>query len=134
MAGLSTGWAYLEDIELYGPPNKALAQILLGPGMYAIVAGYTAKVVSNYVTRQSGERYKDPKRQYRAGGHPPGATLQSLEASVEIGGFRNDRWTGQISVGVVYAGAGEYGRKKYAPYAGTANLRQALHGVLPNSP
>lgn len=135
MAGqLSAGYAYLEDIHLYGPPNEVLAEILIGPRMYSIVASYTAKVLSNYITRQGAEPYKDLKRQYRAGGHPPGQLLESVEAKIDIGGFKHDRWTGQISVGVVYGGAEEYGRKKYAEYAGNKNLRQALHGVLPHEP
>jgi len=134
MADLSNGYAYLEDIELYGPPNRVLAEILKGPRLYGIVAEYTAKVLANYVARQGGQPYKDLKRQRYQGGHTPGQLLESVEAQIDIGGFKRDRWVGQISVGVVYGGATEFGRKKYADYKGNRNLRQALHGVLPNNP
>lgn len=131
MAGLNVGYAYLEDIELYGPPNAALAEILIGAKMYAIVAEYTAKVLGNYVTRQSSSVKSTRHRKYRPAGQ---STLESLEMTVDIGGFKKDRWTGQITVGVEYALASEYGRKKYAPYAGNKNLREALYGVLPHRP
>lgn len=121
MADLNNGYAYLEDIELYGPPNVALAEILIGPRMYGIVAEYIAKVLSHYVTVQ--------------GAHSKSfALMESVEAKIDIGGYKRDRWVGQISVGVEYALATEYGRHAYAPYAGNKNLRSSLYAVLPHHP
>lgn len=135
MAALpNQGYAVLEDIELYGPPNRVLAQILVGPRMYGIVAEYTARVLANYVTRQAAQPYKDTKRRKYKGGHLPGQLLESVEMQVDVGGYKRDRWVGQITVGVQYAGATEYGRKKYAEYPGNKNLRDALTGVLPHNP
>jgi hypothetical protein len=125
-----------EDLELYGPPNPALANILLSTRMQAIVATNLAKVLSVFLALQAAEPYKDPGRQHRAGGHPPGQLMAETSASVDIGpvrpGMAPDRWTGQITVGVVYAGAEFYGRHSYAEYAGNRNLQQALRAVFPS--
>ena len=125
-----------EDIELYPYPNPALANILLGSRMQAIVATNLAKVLSVFLALQAAEPYKDPGRQYRAGGHPPGQLMAQTTASVDIGsaapGMPHDRWTGQITVGVEYAGAEFYGRHAYAEYAGNRNLQQALRAVFPS--
>lgn len=125
-----------EDINLYGPPNPALQNILLSGKMQTIVAKHVARVLSVFLTMQAAEPYQDPKRQFRAGGHPPGQLMQQTTASVDIGsaapGLPADRWTGQITVGVVYAGAEFYGRNAYAEYAGNRNLQAALRAVFPN--
>lgn len=124
-----------EDIRLYGPPNKALANILLSPGMQGIVADRLARVLSVFLSLQAAQPYKDLTRQYRSGGHPPGQLMQETTASVDIGsaapGLAADRWTGQITVGVGYAGAEFYGRHSYNPYPGNRNLQQALRAVFP---
>jgi hypothetical protein len=101
--------------------NPALTAILLGPRMYAIVGDYTARVIANYIVRQNPHTIS-------------GDLIESVEGSVGIGGFMGDRWVGQVTVGVVYAGATEYGRKKYAQYRGNENLRAALHAVLKYEP
>ena len=125
-----------EDLHLYGPPNEALAKILLSPRMQSIVAQRLAKVLSVFLTLQAAEPYQDPGRQYRQGGHPPGQLMEQTTASVDIGparpGLVSDRWIGQITVGVVYAGAEFYGRHAYAEYAGNRNLQQALRAVFPS--
>lgn len=130
---------YLEDprngrpgLWQYGPPNKAYAAILVGQRMYNIVADYTLQVGVSFVTRQAAETYRDPGRQHRAGGHRPGQIMQSVDVDVDLDG--NDRWVGQVTVGVVYAASEFYGRKKYAQYKGNNNLREALNSVLPHQP
>lgn len=126
-----------EDLNLYGPPNPALANILLSGRMQAIVAKGTVKVLSAFLVRQSTSQnpYKDPGRAARSGGHPEGQLMEQTKAEVIVGparpGLPDDRWVGQITIGVVYAGASTYGRHAYAQYAGTRNLQQALYSVYP---
>lgn len=133
---VSSNYLTFEDIELYPYPNPALANILLGAPMQAIVAKNLAKVLTVFLNLQASEIYRDPNRQYRAGGHPPGQLMAQTTASVDIGaafpGKAADRWTGQITVGVEYAGAEFYGRHAYAQYAGNRNLQQALRAVFPS--
>jgi hypothetical protein len=125
-----------EDIKLYGPPNPALANILLSAKMQSIVAKNVAKVLTIFLNLQAAEPYQDPGRQFRAGGHPPGQLMAQTSASVDVGsvfpGMPADRWVGQITVGVAYAGAEFYGRHAYAEYAGNRNLQQALRAVFPS--
>lgn len=125
-----------EDIHIFPYPNPALANILLSTKMQAIVAKNVAKVLTVFLNLQAAEVYQDPKRQYRAGGHPPGQLMAQTTASVDIGspapGAPADRWTGQITVGVEYAGAEFYGRHAYAQYRGNRNLQQALRAVFPS--
>jgi hypothetical protein len=125
-----------EDINIFPYPNPALANILLGSRMQAIVATNLAKVLTVFLSLQASEVYRDPKRQFRSGGHPPGQLMAQTSASVDIGaafpGKTADRWTGQITVGVEYAGAEFYGRHSYAQYAGNRNLQQALRAVFPS--
>lgn len=132
---VSSNYLTFEDIELYPYPNPALANILLGSRMQSIIAQGIAKILTVFLNLQAAEVYQDPKRQYRAGGHPPGQLMAQTTASVDVGsaapGKPADRWTGQITVGVEYAGAEFYGRHAYAEYAGNRNLQQALHAVFP---
>jgi hypothetical protein len=125
-----------EDIDLYPYPNPALANILLSARMQGIIAKGIAKILTVFLNIQAAEVYRDPKRQFRAGGHPPGQLMAQTTASVDVGsaapGKPADRWTGQITVGVEYAGAEFYGRKAYAQYAGNRNLQQALRAVFPS--
>lgn len=134
-----SNYVTFESIDLYPYPNPALANILLGPRMQAIVAKNLAKVLSVFLTIQSAEPHKDPKRYARGGqGFPrdPGQLTEQTTASVDVGpampGLPSDRWVGQITVGVVYAGAEFYGRHAYAQYAGNRNLQQALRAVFPS--
>lgn len=126
-----------ENIELYPYPNPALANILLGTRMQNIVAQNVAKVLLQFLTLQAASQtpYSDPGRQHRAGGHQPGQLMAETGAEVFVGpaapGMPTDRWIGQITIGVPYAGASTYGRKAYAQYVGTRNLQQALRSVFP---
>lgn len=131
MAELSTGFAYIDKIDLYGPPNKVLAQILVSPRMHSIVAGYVMRVGIHFVTKESGKPYRDRGRQYRRGGHTPGQQIRNMNAAVVMG---NDRWVGQITLTEDYSAADQYGRKKYARYRGDQSLRESLHAVLPHRP
>lgn len=126
-----------EDIKLYPYPNPALANILLSGRMQSIIATGIAKVLSAFLVKQAQSQtpYKDPFRSGRQGGHPPGQLMEQTSAEVNVGaaapGLPADRWVGQITIGVVYAGASTYGRHAYAEYAGTYNLQQALYSVYP---
>lgn len=134
MADLNSGFAYIDEVKLYGPPNPALAAILVGTRLRSIVGSYTLMVAGQYMVRQGAMPYRDRGRQHRAGGHRPGQSVENIEAGVDIGGFKKDRWVGQITIGVEYSGASEYGRKKYARYRGNSNLRESLGAVLPTTP
>lgn len=136
--GISENYITFEDIDLYPYPNPALANILLGPKLQAIVATGIAKILSVFLTLQAASQtpYSDPMRRYGKGGHNPGQLMAQTTASVDVGsafpGKAADRWTGQITVGVEYAQAGIYGRKAYAQYAGNRNLQKALRAVFPS--
>lgn len=110
----------------YQESNPAQAEILIGPRMQAIVAEYTFKVMESYLNRIA------PRSD-------SGAMLGSTYASVQIGGYKNDRWVGEITVGVEYAMADEFGRdtpqggQNSSTYEGSGDLRAALYGVLPTA-
>ncbi|ABE67638.1 hypothetical protein Wildcat_33 [Mycobacterium phage Wildcat] len=131
MADLNSGYAYIEDLKLYGPPNKVLAQILVGNQMYNLVAEYVLKVAIHFTTKEARSPYRDRTRQYRRGGHTPGQQVRNMDYDVAMG---NDRWIGQITLREDYSGADQYGRKKYARYRGSQSLRESLHAVLPHQP
>ena len=112
----------------YLEPNPALTEILMGPRLQAITAEWTAKVVTGYLTRLEGRG---------AGGGP---LAGSVRAEVFIGGYKTDRWVGQIVVGgggVTYAAADEFGRsnpvegQNNSTYEGSHDLREALYAELP---
>ncbi|QSM01070.1 hypothetical protein SEA_NANOSMITE_25 [Mycobacterium phage Nanosmite] len=111
----------------YKEPNPALTEILVGALVQTLVADYTAKVVANYMTRVSGR--SDPE--------DPESLAGSVRAEVFIGGFKTDRWVGEITVGVEYALADEFGRHSPAEgqhnstYEGSGDLRGALYAELP---
>lgn len=115
---------------LYPDPNPALAQILIGPGMDAIVTENTAKVLSIFVSGISS-RPIDPTDRHR------GQMLANTTAEVKVGGYKNDRFVGEIRVGVDYGASDQYGRKSPSPgqhgstYAGHYALTTALYSVLP---
>lgn len=109
---------YLE-VNLYPDPNPALAQVLTGPGMKAVVVDYTAKVTSVFTSRISG-RAKS------------GEQIAHVSADVHVGGSKGDRWVGEVTSGVEYAAADEEGRHRYNPYEGSHDLRESLYSVLPS--
>ena len=118
----------------YPEPNPALTEILIGSRLQFIVAEWTAKVMASYVARIA-PRSKS------------GEMLGSVDANVFIGGYKNDRWVGEITVGVEYAMADEFGRSDYelehgdfissggaytvGGYDGSGDLRGALYEHLP---
>lgn len=116
---------YLE-VDIYPYPNPALTAVLVGPKLEACVTEYTSKVVGVYAQKMANRP--------RKGDRHPGKSLQSMSAEVSIGGYKHDRWVGEISVGTEYALADEYGRKAYNPYRGHGDLRESLHSVLPARP
>lgn len=119
----------------YKESNPAQAEILRSPQMQAVVADYTSKVLAAYIGRIA-PRSKS------------GRMLDSVNAEVFIGGFKNDRWVGEVRVEVEYAMADEFGRDEFdmehgdfasgasitvGGYEGSRDLRDALYGVLPTA-
>lgn len=123
------------DVRLYGPPNKALAGILMGEKLAAIVGDYTVKVAETYKT-MLGPRTTtgDQRVQKKTNGH----LIDTVNAYMNPNdGERKDRWVGVVSVGspqIVYGQADEYGRNAYAPYRGSGQLEDALNIHLPFKP
>lgn len=107
------------EVNLYPDPNPALAQVLTGPGMKAVVVDYTAKVTSVFTSRIAGRARS-------------GNQVSNVSADAHIGGRRGDRWVGEITSGAEYAAADELGRHKYNPYEGSHDLRESLYSVLPS--
>lgn len=114
---------YYLEVDIYPYPNPALTQVLVGDQMGAIIGDYTAKVLAVYTSRMADRP--------RIGDKHPGLSLENTSASVHIGGFRNDRVVGEITVDVPYAAADEFGRHAYNPYAGHHDLRDSLYSILP---
>ena len=119
------------DVKLYGPPNKALAGILMGDRLAAIVGDYTQKVAETYKPMIAARASKD-----RPG--KTGHLVDTVTAYMNPNdGHRNDRWVGVVSVGSEqspYGSADEYGRNRYAPYVGSSDLEDALRIHLPHKP
>lgn len=135
--------SYEDDIEfvalepnLYGgiaffyeEPNPALSEMFVGDRLLGIVSEYTGKVYENYMTRLASRKHADDDH--------PGAMEQATRAEVFVGGYKGDRWIGQITVAIEYAQADEYGRHSPAEgqnestYAGSHDLRGALYAELP---
>lgn len=113
-------------VVTYGPPNKALAEVLLDGRLAKIVEDYTAQVASNYRTMLESRS-----------GNPP-RLASTIQATVNpYWGFKRDRWVGEVSVGSEqspYGAADEFGRNQYAPYRGSADLENALRMVLRDRP
>lgn len=114
---------YLEPVVhathfLYNDPNPALSKILVSAKMDAIVSDYTSKVATAYVQRV------EP----RSKSHN---LIENVSASVFIGGFKNDRFVGEVVSGATYAAADEFGRDAYNPYEGSHDLRDSLYSILP---
>ena len=106
-------------------PNPALTEILVSSKLQAITAEWTARVMANYASRIGARP--------NATGH----LLSTVRAEVFIGGYKSDRWIGQITVGAEYASADEFGRSDPAEgqndstYEGSHDLREALYAELP---
>jgi hypothetical protein len=113
------------DIKLYGPPNKALGDILMGDRVAAIVGDYTKKVAATYSTMM-GSRSQS------------GNLASTIRAGISPNdGYKGDRWIGEVTVGssqFPYGASDEYGRKKQAPYRGSADLENSLRMVLRERP
>lgn len=114
------------DVVTYGPPNRAVAELLMDNRLANIINDYTLMVMSNYRTMLEARSSTPPK------------LLGTLTASVNpYYGYRRDRWVGEVSVGseqYPYGGADEFGRNAYAPYRGSADLENALRMVLRDRP
>jgi hypothetical protein len=111
------------DHFLFNDPNPALAAVLVGDRMEAIVADYTSKVAAVYISRISTRPRKGDKH--------PGLMAENVRAVTFVGGHKNDRVVGEVSSNVEYAAADELGRHQYNPYAGSHDLRDSLYSVLP---
>lgn len=107
----------------YRPPNAALTKVLTGSRMNGIVSDAGAKVVAIF----AGDIASRPHRAKV----PQSETLENTRAEVKIGGYKNDRWVCDITVGVDYAAADHFGRKRFNPYQGSYALTTALYSVLP---
>ena len=119
---------YLEQVKIYPYPNPALTQVLVGPRLEDCVADYTAQVAQVYAQRLQARPRKDKRRR-------GDSMLSSMSAEVlPNNGYKNDRWVGEVRVGTQYALADELGRKKYAQYDGSGDLRESLHSILPFRP
>lgn len=113
----------------YPNPNPALTQILVGERLQAVTAEYTAKVGFSYIAKLQARSHTDDR-------HPSFMESQ-VDANVFIGGYEDDRWVGEIRVGVDYALADEFGRHRPAEgqhgstYEGHGDLRESLYENLP---
>lgn len=117
---------YLE-VYLYPAPNPALTAVLKGEELRGVVADYTSKVFAVYVQKVASRprHSSDPH---------PGNMIEHTSASVHIGGYKNDRHVGEITVDVPYAAADEFGRHAYNPYEGHHDLAHSLYQILPYAP
>ncbi|ASR75872.1 neck protein [Mycobacterium phage Aziz] len=124
--------------HLYGPPdgpgiayfykesNPAFAEILMSTRVQTITAEWTAQVMSTYIGRIAPR--SDPGS--------PQSLAGSVRAEVYVGGFKSDRWVGEISVESPYAAADEFGRHSPAEgqnnstYEGSHDLRESLYQHL----
>lgn len=113
----------------YADPNPALAQILLGDRMRDSTYEYTARVTANYLTRLWARPHFNDQH--------VGELEGSVRPEVFIGGYKSDRWVGEINVDVDYALADEMGRhtpaegQRGSVYEGSHDLTGALYAELP---
>lgn len=114
---------YYLEVDLYPYPNPALTQILVSEQLGKVVADYTSKVAAVYTQRLTGRK--------RIGDRHPGLMQNNIKAAVHIGGLKNDRVVGEITVSTDYAAADEFGRHAYNPYEGSHDLRDSLYSILP---
>ncbi|ATN93983.1 neck protein [Mycobacterium phage Kumao] len=111
------------EVDIYPDPNPALTAILVGPELKAAVIDKTHQVVAVYTQKLANRP--------RKGDRHPGNMLRHTKGVVDIGGYRKDRWVGEVSVKTAYAAADELGRKQYNPYQGSHDLQESLYSVLP---
>lgn len=113
----------------YPKPNPALSEILVGERLKGVVADWTAKVGFSYVAKLQARTHTDDEH--------PSHMESTVDASVFIGGFEDDRWVGEVRVGADYALADEWGRHRPAPgqhgstTEGHHDLRDSLYENLP---
>lgn len=113
----------------YEDPNPCLAEILIGERTQGVVYEYTARVTANYLTRLGDRKH--------SGDRHPGDMAGSVRPDVFIGGYKDDRWIGEVTVEVEYAMADEMGRHTPADgqnksvYDGSHDLSGALYSELP---
>lgn len=113
----------------YAEPNPALTEALAGDRLLGIVSDYTGRVWDSYMTKLASRRHASDEH--------PGQMASLTRAEVFIGGYKDDRWIGQITVGVEYAMADEFGRhepaegQNHSTYEGSGDLRGALYEHLP---
>lgn len=127
------------DVKLYGPPNKAIGDILMGDRVAGIVGNYTKKVAATYSSMMQTRATPDNSR---AGLRKKREGIPHLYETVTAGvnpndGYKGDRWIGEVSAGGgrnPYAQPDEYGRNQYAPYEGRNQLEEALRMHLRHSP
>jgi hypothetical protein len=113
----------------YPKPNPALTEILVNDRVQALTAEWTAKVGFSYVAKLQARSHTDDRH--------PSFLESTVDASVFIGGYENDRWVGEIRVGADYALADEWGRHRPAQgqhgstTEGHHDLRDSLYENLP---
>lgn len=136
MAVASSRQEHFLEARLFPSPNPAITGLLVGPQMAMVMQYYGLKVAANYIA-QNPTNTSDPGRASRKGGHPVGTALETLEVSTPIGGVKNDRRVGEVSVRTPYAPASNYGRHSPTPaqglgsaYVGQQKLQRALIGAV----
>ncbi|WP_099021273.1 hypothetical protein [Mycolicibacterium palauense] len=107
----------------YADPNPGLAKILTGDHVFTLVSDYVTRVMETYIAKLYA---RSPDSD-----HDATSMANSVYGEVFIGGYRDDRWVGQITVAVEYAAADEFGRHSYNPYEGSHDLRDSLYEHLP---
>ena len=124
---MADNFAYTyQDVRIYPYPNPAITELLVSSRMRAIVSEYTMKIEATYragLLPRTSPRKSGPN------------LIDTVKVFVGIGGYKNDRIVGEVSVGDgttnPYGGADEFGRNKYAPYEGSHGLSNALYTHLP---
>lgn len=113
----------------YEEPNPALAEILLGSGVRDLSYEYTARVTANYLTRLGARKHIDDRH--------IGGLEGAVRPEVYIGGYKSDRWIGEVNVDIEYAMTDEMGRhtpaegQRGSTYEGSHDLSGALYAELP---
>ena len=113
------------DTFFYPAPNPALTQILVGDRLGAVVGDYTLRVAINYIQRLADRPH--------IGDDHVGRLASTVNTDMFIGGFKNDRHVGEVTVGggdAPYGAADQYGRNAYAQYEGLHDLTDALYAEL----
>ena len=123
------------EARLFPSPNPAVTGLLLGPKMAMVMQAFALRAATNYIS-QNPINTSDPGRATRAGGHPVGSQLQTLTVTTPIGGLKNDRRVGELSIMTPYAPASNYGRHSPtegqgygSAYVGVQKLQRALIGI-----